>query len=566
MRIWASLWICLLFLAVPGAARAGRMVVYEPAPLPTRLHPFLLGGSSQGLHVSVLTTERLAHMDAANNALELSIFEEPKARGPRAWELTLKAGIKFSDGSPVTANDIASSFTRLIQMAQGQENPPMAARVLARTLFLLESVEVEQGNRAVFNFRQPVQIYELPMVLAMLPVIPASQSDSQLSGKGAITLGPYVVTNIKDGVIDLKANPYYYLGKPQIGEIQVRTATQKELESTFYNEGAGQMAVDVPASMLAELRKRPDVILRPANSRRMLYLGFNLRGGSKFNEMPDLRMAVASLVERQSLQDSIPDGGEARPLLTGPYSPDSPYADPQVEAPAFSVPIANQRLSQLGYRRVGETWRDSQGRALHLRLLVCDSVPSAEALSRLLEEQFKREGLDVETIMASAKQFRELLEKPDASFDMVLHQWLLDEGQDVYELFHSQGLYNYLGYSNPAVDERLALDRHASLPESRRLYRREIHRLLSKDLPVLFLWEVHDVVAFRSDLEHVPPLDPYFLFRDVHQWTSGGEETAESTPASTTAPAGPGAAPAAAGAPAAGSGPAQAAAGKTPKG
>jgi ABC-type transport system substrate-binding protein len=515
------------------------MVVYEQGSLPAKVHPFLLSSSPQELRLSALITERAAHVDASRNMLVLSLFQDPKSRGPRAWELSLKPGLKWSDGSPLTASDVATSFSRLVQMAQAEENPPLDAQVLARSLFLVKRIDVESPEKALFVFRQPVQPYELPAILAMLPIVPSTQTDAQLAGAGAVTCGPFMVQKIEKGLIELKANPYYYLGAPHIEGIEIRRVTPQELDAALVNEGSGQFAVQVPTSMLADLRKKPDLILKPANTRRMLYLGFNEREGSRFYDLPELKLAIASLIDRQALQDAVPDGGESRPLLTGPYSPDSPYADPLVEATPFSVPIAVQRLSQLGFRRVGETYKDAQGKPLRLRLLVSDAVPSADMMGKVIDEQLKREGIGVEIIRASAEDMRQIIQRPGGSFDLVLHQWLLDEGQDLYEIFHSKGLYNFLGFANTSVDERLVLDRHASLPESRVLYRREIHRILSREMPMVFLWELHDITVFRSDIEHVPPLDPYFVFRDVHRWTVGGEVSVsgDAAPAPGVAPA-----------------------------
>ncbi len=522
MAVWLRVLACMACLLLPGVVSAAEMVVYERAPLPASMHPFTLMHSRQGVHLSALLTERMSRLDTARNQLVLNFVSRVEKLSSREYDLVLQAGLRWSDGSDFTAEDIAGSLVRLRDMASA-EAPPASALLLSRPLLLVDRATAMSKDRVRFRFRKPVNEPELPSLMALLPVIPAKQTNRELSGPGAVTCGPYVVKEVGKDFVKLEANPFYFLGRPKIDTVVVRAVSEEELSKVLFSEGSGEVAVQVPLEHLQRYEKRADLVVRPANTRRILYLGFNRRQGSAFAREPDLRMVLASIINPQAIDASVPRLGLERALVTGPFARGSPYADPDITATPVSSAMASRRLADLGYRRIGERYRDAAGRVLSFKLLVCASVYEGELIARVMREELERMGIELEVEPIDENRFRRLLRQPSGDYDLILHEWTFDVGEDIYEVYHSRGVYNFLGYSNPKVDERLELARWAALPESRIMYRREVHRLFIADMPALFIWDTHDVVVFRSDVEHVPPLDPYFLFRDVHLWTVGKE-------------------------------------------
>lgn len=510
--------LLLLLQSLPLAAAP--LVVYETEPLPKATHPLLLGSSLPAVHLSALTTLRASAVDGVKNRLVLTVFSELRRKDNRRYDLLLKPDIHWSDGQLFAARDVEASFKRVVEAA-GSESSSADVRILARALYLIESIEALEPNRAQIIFRQTTHPHEVLSFLALLPLTPASVSLANLGKPGTPTLGPYSVVEVEPKKITLRSNSKYYLGAPKIPSIELFKVTEDELRQKLAEEGSSDLAPRILTSMISDLKKNGSMVLRPVDTRRQTYLGYNRAPGSCFEATPGLRLAIASLIDRQGIQDSLLDVNGGGRLLNGPFSAGSAYNDPQIEAPAYSPPLGIQYLTDNQFRRVGESWRGPSGQALTIRLLVYDAVQNHVRISSLIKEQLSQEGIDVIVKVIDRDELTALLSRPRGDYDMILHEWVLDRGEDIFELFHSRGVYNFLNYSNARVDERLELERRAALQESKVLYLREVHRLLSQDPVGIFLWQSSDIAAFRTDIAKVPPLDNYFFFQDVHLWDNG---------------------------------------------
>src|SRR5262245_55219709 len=113
----------------------------------------------------------------------------------RSLVVTLKSGVKFHDGSPVTAKDVVE----LLQAA--------LPGVMGSTVKDVEAIRPLDEKSLEIAFRRPA-----PFLLESLEV------QIKKAGQGIVATGPYVVT--ANSTTDWKANPDYYLGRPQIDDVQ----------------------------------------------------------------------------------------------------------------------------------------------------------------------------------------------------------------------------------------------------------------------------------------------------------------------------------------------------------
>ena len=189
-------------------------LIYWQAP--SIMNPYLSGGTKE-LEAASLVLEPLGRYNEKGEMVPYLAVEIPTVgNGGVAEDLTsitwkIKPGIKWSDGTPFTANDV--KFT-----AEYCMNADMGCAYLAKYEGV-ESVEVIDDLTAKVNFSQPTPIPYGPFMGYQAPVIQAAQFADCLGAKAQectdanfrpIGTGPFVVDEFRpNDVISLSANPNY---------------------------------------------------------------------------------------------------------------------------------------------------------------------------------------------------------------------------------------------------------------------------------------------------------------------------------------------------------------------
>jgi peptide/nickel transport system substrate-binding protein len=251
----------LAILAAPALAGAGvrpayggELVVALPAT-PRELDPVQAVDPADLVAVRALHAT-LVGLDAAGAPVPVLLAELPAAEaGGLAWRLRLRPGLRFSDGSPLAAADVAASLARLAAPGpHGWLALPIqgAAEVAEGRAAALRGVEVlsELELRVSLDFPVP----ELPWALAALPTAIVSQRGA---GAGAFRrvggLGP------ADARIALAANENDPRGRPFADRAVLGVRPARELPALL-ERGEIHLAVRPEAVGRAPLPLRPSVL------------------------------------------------------------------------------------------------------------------------------------------------------------------------------------------------------------------------------------------------------------------------------------------------------------------
>lgn len=133
---------------------------------------------------------------------DYSVFNELAADDPEqvddtTYEITLRKDAKFSDGTPVTANDVADSFLR--STAEGNIYIPMLAPIA--------SVEAKDDTTVTVKTSVP-NFSLLKERLAIVRVVPASSTKEDMTAK-PVGSGPWMYDVIDDSKVEMVPNPEY---------------------------------------------------------------------------------------------------------------------------------------------------------------------------------------------------------------------------------------------------------------------------------------------------------------------------------------------------------------------
>ena len=291
--------------SVPGASAADKSTVTILAGSPASLDPAKHGDLGSASYVSQLY-ETLTAVDptlTVRPALAESWTVEDA--GQRVT-FTLRPGLTFSDGTPLTAADVVHSWRRLF--APGDPSPlaSLAANIVgARALLSGQSSDVATlGVRAEGDRTVVVDLErgggDLPAIVSGAPfaVVPPSATNAEIVPDPATFVGSggYVLSAVEQDAFVLTANPHYWAGKPAIETARMLTTlTGGGAVDAF---AAGDVDV-TPVSYLDSGWLAYDRVLGPSlrsdPSLSVTYYGFDTRV-APFNDVR-VRRAFAEAVD-----------------------------------------------------------------------------------------------------------------------------------------------------------------------------------------------------------------------------------------------------------------------------
>lgn len=252
----AGLAAALALAAAPAGAGVppaygGRIRVLLPAPPavsdPARAEEPQDLALARALHAPLLQVDR-------GGLLAPGLLEEVPAPelGGRAFRLRLAPGLRFADGTPLVAADVAASLSRLLA-----RDPPSPHAWVA--LAIAGADAVRDGRAAAPSGLAVVSDRELLVSLAFpLPEFPwalAALPAAVISPRGA-GAGPFVIAARDGREVRLSANPHHARGLPYAGEVALagadargaaRALAAAEAELVLRPEAAGSATAPGPA-------------------------------------------------------------------------------------------------------------------------------------------------------------------------------------------------------------------------------------------------------------------------------------------------------------------------------
>lgn len=352
--------------------------------------------------------EGLAEFDRENRLVP-GLAERWETPDDRTYVFQLRPGLRFSDGSPLTARDVAASFR-----ANVQKGWPTAGYLRS-----IASAETDGPLRLIVRTRTPY-----PLLLYKLPwgyVLPARFVDRvPVPPVGA---GPYRLVSWEAGrTFTLERNPYFERPRPSIDRARFDVVPDAGERIARVLSGQADIADEVPLDLVDSLRKERGVHVHVNPTRRVLFLTLRVTeppfSDPRVREAFDLALDRRELVQRAydgrtaaalqlvppsvvgfdpSFRASRPDRGRARTLLAEAGYPDG--IDVRLDGThnryVNDVRILHEvarQLGSVGVRVEVRTWDksaffaliDSGRSAFHLVGWACGSGEAGEALEALV--------------------------------------------------------------------------------------------------------------------------------------------------------------------------------------
>jgi peptide/nickel transport system substrate-binding protein len=422
---------------------------------------------------------------------------------PTTLVFRLDPRARWQDGRPVTAADVAFTYDAYTDGTVASPFRPNLRQIAA--------VTTRDSLTVVFRFRQryPEMFYDAVYHMRILPShrlreLPRDQWHSAAFGRDPVGDGPYRFVAWKPGEsLELAADSTFFLGRPHIRRVIWRFAANPQAAVRLLTGGAADAVEVLVTPDNVKLAKADTLLtLYPYKGNAYGYLGFNFAApGDSTKPHPlfgdrELRRALLMAVDRQGLLRNVWE--DLAKVPPGPLSQLFWIWDPEIRELPYDTAQAARRLARLGWTDSdGDGIRDHDGHPLAFRLLVPTTSATRSQYARLLQEQFRTMGVDVQLDEVDFSLFTERARA--GRFDAVLDAWSTDPTptSGIAQGWTRAGFggSNHGRYENPAferlVDRAVAA---ANRADAKRAWRAAIE-VLNQDAPAVFLFAPGNVAA-----------------------------------------------------------------------
>ncbi|WP_460802414.1 ABC transporter substrate-binding protein [Microbacterium sp. GXF6406] len=411
-----------------GDSAATGSITYVIGGDPTSLNPINVG-DRWGLSTTNLVYSPLARVEGDGTIVnELAESIEPADDG-LSVTVTLKEGLLWSDGEPLTADDVVFTYTNKAVRENGAADllwvagePITAEATDERTVvFTLPSISAAAlSNIATETYIIPEHVYG---------------DVSDFSGSEldpiAVGSGPYTLTAYERGqYLTFEANENYYGDAPNIPNVTLQIVPNADTVKTALQTGEADASFATP-DQIDEL-SGAGLDIYPYSEGRVAYLGLNL---AKLTD-PAVRQALFFALDRDELNDAAYLSDEYYENAYTILPPSNAFATEDVEKYEQDLDAA------------------SAAEGTKITLAYAGSDPAQTTQATLIQQQLKAAGVTVELAgVEAASIYTEFEKGADSKYDAFLGGYIMGADPDAYSaLFRTDASSNFFHYSNPATD------------------------------------------------------------------------------------------------------------------
>jgi peptide/nickel transport system substrate-binding protein len=414
---------------------------------------------------------------------------------PLTWVFHIRNGVRFHDGKPLTADDVAWSIKSMIDgtliTAKGGAALADVTSVLATGPFTV-TVRMKQPDASL--------LFELSDGLFGV----AEKGSGRDEGLHPVGTGPFkFVSQMQDKEVILESNANYWAGAPKITRLRFEVVPDTITAALEMRKGSGDIESNVlTPDMVHALRNERNVVVESATGAIVMYANFNVQD-PKLRD-PRVRQAIAFAINRPTLIAAL-WRGEAQ--IADTLLPAGHWAAASAaELPQYPHDVA-RALSLLDAAGLKP---DKDG--VRLRLTLKTSTDETTRLvAQAMQQQLHAAGIDL--LIRSAEFGTFYSDVTRGAFQMYMLRWIgSNEDPDFLRYAFATSSFPPKGgnrgrYSNPQVDSLLTQANAETDEAPRRRDYVEVQQILARDLPSIPLWYPNNELVHSSRVTGIK-LDP----------------------------------------------------------
>jgi peptide/nickel transport system substrate-binding protein len=389
----------------------------------------------------------------------------------KTWTFKLRPGVRFSDGSPMRADDVVWSIDR---ERTNKDGP------LSFLDFAIKKITADGDSSVVFHLGEPWAPFLSDISVFANAILPKNYGGKSEKAffKSPVGTGPWLLSSWQpDANITLTRNPHYWQsGKPYLDKVAITYVSDQNQQLLQLTGGQAQLIDNVPPSNLAELKGHSGIEVNQYEAWEVDLLVFN----EQLPQFKDahVRRAIAQAIDTQKIVAATSFGtAKAGGTL---FPPSLQYSDPNTPVLKYDLTAAKAELAKSKYPHGFDT-----------KLLISGGVEKWSEFAQIIQAALKPLGINVSITSLDHAAYETTFQKYD--YDMFI-DYAINDISDIDEMasfnldYANGGSKSYWSsYNNPKVTKLIEQAESEFDSGKRAKLYSQIQAIVAQDVPFVAL-------------------------------------------------------------------------------
>jgi oligopeptide transport system substrate-binding protein len=455
------------------------------------------------VHRSTGVPESWIQTDLFDGLVSYDAKGEPIPGAAESWTISddgltytfkLRADGKWSDGTPVTADDFVFSWRRLVDPATASDYayflwPVLNAEEISKGEKPIEEMGVKAVDATTFEvtLRAPTPYFLASLVHHSTYAV--SKANYEQFGEdfikpgNLVSNGAYMLSEaVPQGYVKLVKNPYFHdAANVSIDTVMFYPTEDIDSELQRYLAGELDLTYEMPSQMIPTMRAEHPREMHISPYFGTYFYAYNL-SHEPWKDSPELREALSLAVDRHIIIENITQGGQLPAYSFVP--PDTlGYEQPEPEYADWSQDQRDERAREL----LDAAGYGPGGKPLSVQILY-NTSENHKKIAIAIAAMWKQK-LGIETTIQN-EEWATFLESRDSKTfqDIARHGWIGDynDANNFLELLRSDiGPNNTSAYANPEFDKLMIASTTEQDPAKRQGLMEVAEKIMLADFPII---------------------------------------------------------------------------------
>lgn len=421
---------------------------------------------------------------------------------PTTWRVTLRDGVMFHDGSPMTARAVVNAILAI----STDDHAGYNARVAK--LLDLASISADGSSVVLFETNSPNAAFPWTLSEPGIAVLGTASEGYPINATGPFVFREAVAKQL----YRVEANMNYRLGTPKLNEVRVVAIPDPGASALAFEAGDVDMVINYPETDFARIQET-GALGFSAPTARLYFYTVNAANGPMAN--PLIRRAVSAAIDRSGVVDAALSGVGGVPAGTVYPAGKGWAADID---PVYDPVLAESLLAEAGAVKEGGKWMLNEV-PLEINIVTYSSRAALAPTAALTQAFLQDIGLQANVSVGEYGASNDAIK--DGSADMFLQAWVTtpqgDPGAVLEALLKSSGGSNSGRYNNAKLDELLAAGRTTFDTDARKVIYNRIQEIIASDGAMIPVFHVSQTNVARKGLTGyaVHPSETYWITHET---------------------------------------------------